>query len=107
MAWEVTVIQDMQKLVDIQEQFFKTEGRYVQAIATPEDIPFEGMDVAISALRKPSHEDTEIKFVPTSKDYQFQVDIWSSKTERGFVVKAKRLHEDGIIETLETEGPIV
>lgn len=103
---------DILTLVAKQEQLYKDNGRYVQALPTPELIPTVGSDTKITELSKPEDVGTKISFTPTAKDYQFSVNVMSrlnpDKTEdHGYLVIAKRDLGDGIIETITAGKEIV
>ena len=103
----MSVKDDIIKLVQNEEDFFRMYSRYIQALSTPEEIPVKSSITNITELRQPSDEPVKIPFIPTVKDYQFRVDVWSrledEKETYGFIVTAKRDLGDDITETITTK----
>ena len=92
---------DIISLVGWEKTAKKTLGRFVQGLSTPGDTPAIGNIVSFTKLIKPPDESVEIPFNPTTKDYQFRVDVWSAPDgEDGFIVTAKRSFGDGVVEAI-------
>lgn len=107
----MSIKDDIQTLVTEQEDLFKIHGRYIQALPTPEIMPTTGSMTNFTKLRKPGDETVEINFIPTAKDYQFRIDVFSGilsdKTVvHGYHIRAFRDLGDGITEIVETKEPI-
>ncbi len=104
----MSIKDDILSLAQYEENLFKAGDRYIQALATPEKIPAKNSTGSITELRQPGDEVEKIQFIPTAKDYQFEVSVWSriedGKTSHGFTITAKRDLGDGVIETITKEG---
>jgi len=84
---------------------------YKQAIGTPEQIPLVGTDTKTTSLSNPVGDLSAVKaFVPTAKDYQYRIDVWTrlhkDDLTTGYRVTAKRFLDakKTIIEIITSTG---
>lgn len=98
----MTIQEDILTLEQKQKDYFAIKGKYLQCLQTPETIPLAESKTEFTKMLKPTYEADQLDFIPKTKDYSFQVDVWQ-KTDKnlnikGFVITARRDLGDGIIE---------
>ena len=110
----MSVKDDILALAAMQERVFKDTGKYAQVLPTPEALPATGTDAKVTELRRPTAETEEkMVFIPTAKDAQYAVNVWSRgngvtddpPAAQGFVIIARRDLGDGVIDETHTEYP--
>jgi len=94
---------DTLEIKEKQEEFFVANGRYLQILKTPEQIPSIGEKTSFTELRVPDHEVVTVNFTPTAKDFQFFVYVVSGSrkdapTQHGYYIHARRLQGDNVLE---------
>lgn len=101
--------EDIERLKIIEDQSYSKRGYYIQALPTPEIIPTIGDSTNITELRPAEGTpNRKILFTPTSKDYQFTVNVHTSPAKKGrervygYEIIACRILDYNIIETIRT-----
>ena len=96
---------DILELKQKEDTYFANNGRYVQALKTPAQIPMIGDVTTFTELNKPDDETVVLTFTPTAKDYQFFISvserlIRDDTNQFGYYVHARRKLAENVLEEI-------
>ena len=99
----MSIKDDMETIKTKEQKYFDNNGHYLQIYATPTEIPEKDSDTGMTELNS---VDGAVAFVPTCKDYQFEVHVCSRQVDGvdvgyGASIFARRALKDNVYETIE------